>query len=381
MDERRGRLLERQADAERIAWDTQEFEKAPTPNFVPPPPKRILAPKVPKGSLTRPKGRPTRVTRSASASLPPAELPRTRGRQLDDTPVADDAIEEEEEEEEVDGGAEKEERPIYVTEELPNDQDYRGGERSEEEEEDSELEKVLESSPILEGAPRFKPSQFNLHAFAMAPAPRKIATPVAGSSRQRVQAPVDLDGGFQTQSDDSDMEVITKTRQKKVRQLEQDSDSSSSDVRPRKKVVSSSRRRSSSIEAGQPINMYRQNRNGVGNRIAWTEKEDVVLLAEMAKWGTQYRKIIERHGENGTVSRRLKHRNNVSLKDRAVTLKRQSLIAGRKPPSCFHNGQSHLPPSSPTSSLTRLVTVTVPLNKLPKEMRARQTATPSESED
>lgn len=358
--ERSGRLLERQADAERIEWDTQEFEKAPTPNFTPPPPKRVLAPKVPRGSLSRPAGRPVRATRSASASLPPAELPRTRGRQLEDSAVGDTAIEEEEDDED---GEEEEERPIFITEELPQ-QDYGGGEQSEEE--DPVLETVLQSSPILEDAPRFGPSQSfsfppptqqekdEIQAFARAVAPRKVATPVAGPSRQRVRAPVDLDGGFETQSDDSDMDVIVQARQKKVRQREVESEDSDSDAPPRRKIASSGRRRRSSppVEMDLPINIYRQGRNGTGNRIPWTEKEDDVLLSEMGNWGMQWRKIIDRHGNNGTISQKLKHRNNVSLKDRAVTLKCQALVARRAAPACLKDGQSNLPPLSPSTSLT-----------------------------
>lgn len=158
---------------------------------------------------------------------------------------------------------------------------------------------------------------------------------------------------------------------------------------PPRKQKSSGRRRAPS--APQPTaalkrsgNAYALDRNAPGGRIPWTTTEERLLEELLQAHGTNWKKMIAKHGPEGFSSRTFRHRNVVALKDKAVNMKVKILRAGGKPPKWMDAGAS---PSLAVriQRLDRALTpscnlpVTVPRGKLPKELP--QGPRPNETDD
>ncbi|KAI5477691.1 hypothetical protein MNV49_005974 [Pseudohyphozyma bogoriensis] len=90
---------------------------------------------------------------------------------------------------------------------------------------------------------------------------------------------------------------------------------------PRRKKKNSRRRRREDSSSDHDValppkgkNLYRQGREGPGARIPWTQAEEDLLMKEMREFPCKWAAIIQRHGEWGYISRKLKYRTVVSLK-------------------------------------------------------------------
>lgn len=95
-------------------------------------------------------------------------------------------------------------------------------------------------------------------------------------------------------------------------------------------------------------NYYCQGRNGPGARMAWTSEEERLLLKLIDKYGTEWGKMIKLHGEKGSKSTILKNRTNMSLKDKAVNIKKKLILSGQPIPPCLGIGKLSLSPHSPS---------------------------------
>jgi hypothetical protein len=91
--------------------------------------------------------------------------------------------------------------------------------------------------------------------------------------------------------------------------------------------------------AGKRRNLYRQNRNGPGARVHWSDKEERCLMTAMNEMPYAWSKIMAKHGPNGTVDRILKYRTPVALKDKAVNIKISKLKAGHAIPYFLEEGE------------------------------------------
>ncbi|GAA5970962.1 hypothetical protein JCM3765_007620 [Sporobolomyces pararoseus] len=106
-------------------------------------------------------------------------------------------------------------------------------------------------------------------------------------------------------------------------------------------------------------NLYYQGRNGPGGKIPWTSEEERLLIHLVEEHGQDWKKMIALHGKKGTASRVLQNRNNVSLKDKAVNIKKKLLQSGqpiprgldtsvRVPPSKLKSRQARVPSPNET---------------------------------
>ncbi|GEM11433.1 proteophosphoglycan ppg4 [Rhodotorula toruloides] len=123
---------------------------------------------------------------------------------------------------------------------------------------------------------------------------------------------------------------------------------------PRKHKLTGRRQHSPSSPRRAPrptqlSNMYAFGRNEPGGRVSWTMEEERLLEKLIQSYGSKWARMMDLHGPNGTTSRTFRHRNNVSLKDKAVNMKVKILRAGGKPPKWMS-------------------VITVPKNKLPKTL-------------
>lgn len=102
-------------------------------------------------------------------------------------------------------------------------------------------------------------------------------------------------------------------------------------------------------------NLYFLGRNTPGGRVSWTSDEERLLLKCIEAYGTDWKKMIALHGEHGTVSTRFKDRTNVSLKDKAVNMKKNMIKAGQPIPETLNDRVK-----VPISKLTRQVQAFAP---------------------
>ncbi|SCZ94628.1 BZ3500_MvSof-1268-A1-R1_Chr12-3g04007 [Microbotryum saponariae] len=86
-------------------------------------------------------------------------------------------------------------------------------------------------------------------------------------------------------------------------------------------------------------NIYRQNRNIPGARIAWSYEEDRCLTEAMRHHQCRWSQIMALHGPQGTINDILKHRTSMSLRDRAVNLKVNLVKQRLRVPSYLKPGQ------------------------------------------
>ncbi|GAA5974730.1 hypothetical protein JCM21900_001689, partial [Sporobolomyces salmonicolor] len=97
--------------------------------------------------------------------------------------------------------------------------------------------------------------------------------------------------------------------------------------------VGSPRRRAESVHLPGEGNLYHQDRNQPGGRVPWSRDEEALLIEQIKAYGNDYKRMIMLHGPYGSVSNTFRHRNNMSLRDKAVNLKLKYLRAGQKPPN------------------------------------------------
>ncbi|GAA5866111.1 hypothetical protein JCM3774_000033 [Rhodotorula dairenensis] len=133
----------------------------------------------------------------------------------------------------------------------------------------------------------------------------------------------------------------------------------SSDEEPPRSGDRQSNRKRNDIPPGHEGlgNLYFQARNQPGGRIGWTPAEISELHKHLKAFGCDWKKMMLLSGPNGSKNQVFKHRNNVSLKDKAVNEKLALLRAGLPVPDY-------------------LDCVTVPVSKLPKvppQLRAIET--------
>ncbi|SCV73181.1 BQ2448_7106 [Microbotryum intermedium] len=145
----------------------------------------------------------------------------------------------------------------------------------------------------------------------------------------------------------------SKQRSKKRSRVESDSDSSDANAPMRDflKATHSPKRTQyedvvlsdsskSNNEDGTPSpprchNIYRQNRNAHGARIAWTYEEDRCLTEAMRHHQCRWSQIMALHGPQGAIDDKLKHRTSMSIRDRAVNLKVNLVKQRLRVPSYF----------------------------------------------
>jgi hypothetical protein len=131
---------------------------------------------------------------------------------------------------------------------------------------------------------------------------------------------------------------ITILPRRKIIELEDSDDESAEEAasqRKRRKIAIQSKK--AKVE-GEPIriasekgagNPYFQDRNHEGTRQAWSAEEEALFIDLLARYGKDYKRIMAMHGPQGSRSKKLGMRNNVSLKDKAVNIKKQLMRSGQ----------------------------------------------------
>ncbi|BGP03284.1 Proteophosphoglycan ppg4 [Rhodotorula toruloides ATCC 204091] len=205
----------------------------------------------------------------------------------------------------------------------------------------------------------------------------KAAGRAATTSRRAALAGRQEDGSSDSDSTDEDARERRRARHQRLQPRQDDGSSghkrrrseevlSDDDAPAARKQKSSGRRERSPASPQQQArpsqsgNMYAFGRNEPGGRISWTTKEERLLEKLIQSYGSNWARMMELHGPNGTTTRTFRHRNNVALKDKAVNMKVKILRAGGNPPSWMS-------------------VVRVPKNKLPKTLP--QGPRPNETDD
>ncbi|BGP11203.1 TTAGGG repeat binding factor [Rhodotorula toruloides] len=195
----------------------------------------------------------------------------------------------------------------------------------------------------------------------------KAAGRAAPTSRRAAQAARREDGSSDSDSTDEDVRERRRARHQRLQARQDDGPSGhkrrrseevfSDDDAPaaRKQKTSGRHQRLSSSpqpppKPSQSGNMYAFGRNEPGGRIPWTTKEERLLEKLLQSYGSHWATMMELHGPNGTSTRTFRHRNNVALKDKAVNMKVKILRAGGTPPewmSVVHVPKNKLPKTLP----------------------------------
>lgn len=366
-------LLDRQADAEKIDFDTQSIGDEQTP-------------------VAGPSGLSRAEKRSAvQAGGASPELPRGHGRQSD-SPFADPRAAQQSLEDEtlnLDHGrnADADRVPLFEPDHFQ--EEFGGGfDNDEQQQEDEEAEQTAPRQAARKRAPAA-----STRRRSPSPAPRRrVRSPSAplsrpkpsvslalvdafvasqpasrpGASKRKQPAAADFDPTDSSSSEDSDDAVITQRSTAGSRRR-------SSTGRPVKRQrhqllpsedelesppPSRSQARNPAATAARAEgtgNIYYQGRNTTGGRIPWTDKETAKLHELLKAFGADWKRMILLHGPNGTESRIFRHRNNLSLKDKTVNERLQYEKVGAKVPGHLTCGSSRVAEvkNSPTGVLTR----------------------------